>query len=292
LGKADFYFRAMGCPGTGLFSKQGYKRIQIYCSAIGLDSGQRTNRHKLQIEEGCWCNFFLPQVYRNTESPFFYRKSLYCVNLNHFSIFCMPTSNTEAYKNLASFLNRFIPLADDEFSLLKKRITLRHYPKKHIFIREGETEQKLFFVHSGLIHHYFYKDKEQVTTDLVMEGTITGSVASFLSGRPSHYYLETMEPTIVLSITKQSLQELYRSDKKWQRFGRILITHFLLQQEKHILDNIRYSIREKLVHFAEEYPALLKRVPQRRLASYLDMKPETFTRLKPLIEHKKKSISK
>jgi signal-transduction protein with cAMP-binding, CBS, and nucleotidyltransferase domain len=203
----------------------------------------------------------------------------------------MPPSTDEMYINLGSFLNRFITLTDDEFSLLKKRIQLREYPKKYILIKEGETGQELFYVCSGLIHHYFYKGKEQVTTDLVMEGTLTGAVASFLSGRPSHYYLETMEPTIVFSISKQNLQELYRAEKKWQRFGRILITHFLLQQERHILDNIRYTLREKLVHFANEFPELLKRVPQRRLASYLDMKPETFTRLKPLIDNRKKQIT-
>ncbi len=200
----------------------------------------------------------------------------------------MPTSTVVMYKSLRSFLNRFISLSDDEFSLLKNRIELRKYPKKHILIKEGETEQELYYLCSGLIHHYFYNGKEQVTTDLVLEGTLTGSVASFLSGRPSHYYLETMEPTVVFCISKQNLQELYRSDKKWQRFGRILITHFLLQQERHILDNIRYSIRERLVHFAEEFPELLKRVPQRRLASYLVMKPETYTRLKPLIAKRKK----
>lgn len=200
----------------------------------------------------------------------------------------MPTSTVIMYKSLHSFLNRFISLSDDEFSLLKKHIELREYPKKHILIKEGETERELHFVCSGLIHHYFYNGKEQVTTDLVLEDTLTGSVASFLSGRPSHYYLETMEQTVVFSISRQNLQELYRSDKKWQRFGRILITHFLLQQERHILDNIRYSIRERLVRFAEEFPELLKRVPQRRLASYLVMKPETYTRLKPLIAKRNK----
>jgi CRP-like cAMP-binding protein len=201
----------------------------------------------------------------------------------------MPNSNTAVYNHLLSFLTMVMQVTDEDFSLLKKRLVVRHYPKKHILLKEGETEQQLFFIHAGLVHHYFYKEKEQVTTDLVMEGTISGSVASFLSGRPSHYYVETMEPVTIASITKQSLQELYRSDKKWQRLGRLLITHFLLQQEKHILNNMRYSIREKIVHFAEEYPALLKRVPQRRLASYLDMKPETFTRLKPLIDNKKKN---
>jgi CRP-like cAMP-binding protein len=180
-------------------------------------------------------------------------------------------------------------LSDEEFSLLTGMLLFQEFPKKHILIKEGEIAQHLYFVNKGLIHQYFYSGKEMVTTDVVAEHTITGSVSSFLSGKPSHYYLETMEPTAVFIISKQRLEELYKKDIKWQRFGRILITHFLLQQEQHILDNIRYTIRERLVHFAAAYPALIKRVPQRRLASYLDMKPETFSRLKPLIAGKKKT---
>lgn len=192
-----------------------------------------------------------------------------------------------AYNDLSVFVNRFMPLTEDDFSLLKQKTQFRQFSKKQILIKEGETEHSLYFIAMGLVHQYFYKGKDKVTTDLVSEGTITGSVASFLSGKPSHYFLETTEPTTVILITRENLEILYQSDKKWQRFGRILITHFLLQQELQILDNIRYDIRERIVHFSEAFPKLLKRVPQRRLASYLNIKPETFTRLKPLITNRK-----
>ncbi len=203
----------------------------------------------------------------------------------------MPISTAAIYEKLEYFLNQFFHLSDKELSQLKEKLVFRQFPKKHILIKEGETEGCLYFIGEGLIHQYFYKGKEVVTTDLVCEGTITGAVASFLSGQPSHYFLETIEPSSTLCISRQDLEALYKSDIKWQRFGRILITHFFLQQEMYILDNIRYSIRERFVHFAEAFPALLKRVPQRRLASYLNIKPETFTRLKPLITHRKRNGS-
>lgn len=200
------------------------------------------------------------------------------------------TSRTAAmFDSLVSFLNQFIVLSDEELSLLREQLIFKEYPKKHVLIPEGQTEDQLYFVCRGLVHQYFLKGKEQVTTDLVAEGTITGSVASFLSGRPSHYYLETMEECSLISITRKNLDLLYSVSKKWQQFGRILITHFLLQQEKQILDNIRYTVRERLAHFASAYPELMKRAPQRKLASYLDIKPETFSRLKALLKEKQRN---
>jgi CRP-like cAMP-binding protein len=199
------------------------------------------------------------------------------------------TSRTAAmFDSLVSFVNQFIPLSEEELSLLREQLVFKEYPKKHILIAAGQTEQHLYFVCKGLIHQYFLKGKSQVTTDLVAEGTITGSVASFLSGKPSHYFLETMEASSLISITRKNLDLLYSISKKWQQFGRILITHFLLQQEKHILDNIRYTVRERLVHFAAAFPELMKRAPQRKLASYLDIKPETFSRLKSMMQEKQK----
>ncbi|MCX6317794.1 MAG: Crp/Fnr family transcriptional regulator [Bacteroidetes bacterium] len=205
------------------------------------------------------------------------------------SLSTMSEQTTVMFNNLVSFLSRFMALTANELDLLKEQLTFREYPKKFTLISEGETEQYLYFVSKGLIHQYFLKDSASVTTDLVAEGTITGSVASFLSGKPSHYFLETMEPAHLISISRQNLSRLYAMDKKWQRFGRILITHFLLQQERHILDNVRYSVRERMVHFAEEFPELMKRAPQRKLASYLDIKPETFSRLKKLLNAKQKN---
>ncbi len=195
------------------------------------------------------------------------------------------------YEDLFIFLKKFSTLTNEEFSRLKESIIIREFQKKEILIKKGDTEQYLYFINKGLIHQYFYKGKEMVTTDLVGPGTITGSVSSFLSGKPSNYYLEAMEQTLVLAMSKQCLEELYNSDKKWQQVGRILITYFLLQQERQLIDNIRFSMRERFVNFAEASPELLKRVPQRRLASYLNIKPETFTRLKPLLAIKHKTAS-
>jgi CRP-like cAMP-binding protein len=181
-----------------------------------------------------------------------------------------------------------MPLAEDDFALLKKQTKLVHFKKKQLLTTAGESELHLYFIVSGLIREYFYKGSEQITSDLIAEGTITGSVTSFFTGAPSHYCLEAMEPVTAISIHKGQLEELYRSDRKWEKFGRILTTHFLLQQERHILDSSRLNTKERFLHFMQQYPELLNRVPQKYLASFLQIKPETFSRMKHLLVVKNK----
>jgi len=193
------------------------------------------------------------------------------------------------FDSLKLFLDQFVKLSEADYAQLKERIIVKQYRKKEMMINAGETELHLYFVTKGLIRQYFNLGKEDVIIDIISEGTITGSVTSFLTGAPSRYFMETMEPTSVFSLSKQNLEELYLSDNKWERFGRILTAHFLLQQEKHILDNIRLSMKERVINFVKENPDLVLRVPQKYLASYLDIKPETFSRMKHLLIDRKKN---
>jgi CRP-like cAMP-binding protein len=192
----------------------------------------------------------------------------------------------QAYKQLYKYLSQFVSFSDEEFGFLKQNSTQKSFRKKEFLIREGDVEQHLYFISSGIIRQYFIQDKHQVTTDIIAEGTITGSVSSFFTGKPSHYFLEVMEPVTALTISKEKLEALYKSDVKWERFGRILTTHFLIGQEKHILENICFTVRERFFHFIEGNPELLQRIPQKYLASYLNIKPETFSRLKGVLVKK------
>jgi CRP-like cAMP-binding protein len=196
------------------------------------------------------------------------------------------------FEDLYSFFNHFIPVSAAEFELIKEKAEVQHFLKKEQLIKAGETEDRLYYITKGLVRQFFYKGKQEVVIDIVSEGTITGSVTSFFTGEPSRYFIEAMEPVTVLTMTKKNLEELYLSDNKWERFGRVLTAHFLLQQERHILDNIRFTIRERFTGFMNEHPDLLLRVPQKYLASYLDIKPETFSRLKHIIKDKNGKRSK
>ena len=197
------------------------------------------------------------------------------------------------FRALQEFLGRFMPLSGEDFAILKKKSSVVHIRKKDIITDAGDTELYLYFVVKGLIREYFYKGSQQVTTDLISEGTITGSVTSFFTGAPSHFCLQAMEPCSLIAIHKGALEDLYRSNRNWEKFGRIITTHFLLQQEKQILNYTRLNPRERFLHFVNEYSHLVQRVPQKYLASFLQIKPETFSRMKHLIRknHKKQSVS-
>lgn len=185
------------------------------------------------------------------------------------------------------FINRHIELTDEEFTTLASKLHLVNFEKRTKLVDIGEVATNVYFVLKGISRRYFYRGRQEMITHLVKEGGIMGSVISFLTGEPSKYILETIEPVMAYSLSKNDLEELFATNKRWEKFGRKIITAFFLSTEYHNINMIRYTTRERFVNFMKENPDLVLRVPQKYLASYLEIQPETFSRLKHLMVKEK-----
>ncbi len=187
-------------------------------------------------------------------------------------------------EGLLELFNRYASVSSQDIEELIGLVEIRQYEKKIRLCDIGDVEMNMYYIMSGLTRKFFFKGKQEVITHIVKEGGLIGSAASFFSGAPSKYIVETMEPVTALVISKQKLENLYLSGKKWERIGRLMITNYFLVQEYQLLDNIRLSTTDRLKKFMEENADLVKRVPQKHLASFLNIKPETFSRLKPNVK--------
>ena len=175
-------------------------------------------------------------------------------------------------------------MSDDEFAQLAQMLEIRNFDKKQLLVKAGEVENYLNFIVKGLARKYFYRGKAEVITQIARENDMISSSVSFLSGAPSAYFVETLEPSTFLSISRQHVERLYKESPRIERLGRLIITHFFLQKEEWEHECIRLDTRERFLRFIGSNPDFMQRVPQKYLASYLNMKPETFSRLKHMLK--------
>ena len=156
------------------------------------------------------------------------------------------------------FINRHFELTDVEFRILASKLHLVNFDKKTKLVGIGDVATNVYFVLKGITRRYFYRGKQEIITHLIKEGGLMGSVISFLTGEPSRYVLETIEPVTAYSISKKDIEELFESDKRWEKFGRKILTAFFIQIEYHNIDMIRYSTRERFINFMKENPDLVQ----------------------------------
>lgn len=186
------------------------------------------------------------------------------------------------------FLNKFLELTPDEFAqYVQPFILLRRFESKAVVSPIGAVENYFNFLLKGLARTYYVKEDREVVIQIATAGHIIHAQESFHSRQPSRYCVETIEPSLFASITYDDLEAIYGRTSKMQQLGRLVVTYTMLLKEKMQLQAATLSPRERFLQFMERHPTLLQRVPQKYVASYLNIKPETFSRFKHLLRAKK-----
>lgn len=197
----------------------------------------------------------------------------------------------ESEKLFQQYLRKFIELSDDEFNqFLKPIIRVRKFDKKELLSRAGEIENYFNFITKGLIRKYYRKGREEINTQISYEGHIIHCQESFHSRTPSEYFVEAIEPSVVVSVTYDDLESLFASSKKMEHMGRLVITSTMVLKDRWQMQMVKMTPRERFLNFVTKNPELMQRVPQKYLASYLNIKPETFSRFKHLLRNHTRAV--
>jgi CRP-like cAMP-binding protein len=198
----------------------------------------------------------------------------------------------DTLKPFQNYLRKFIDLTDEEFThYLLPVIKVRRFGKKELVTRAGEVENYFNFIIKGLARKYYRKGNQEINTQISMEGHLIVCQESFHSRRPSEYFIETIEPTSFVSITHEDLEKVYEQSHRMERLARLLITYAMVIKDGWQIQLVKMTPRERFLNFVTRNPELMQRVPQKYLASFLNIKPETFSRFKHLIREHSKSVS-
>jgi CRP-like cAMP-binding protein len=198
----------------------------------------------------------------------------------------------ETIKYFQTYLQKFIPLSDEEFNtILAPVIKVRRFGKKDVLTKAGEIENNFNFIVKGLARKYYKKGVHEINTQISHEGHLIVSQESFHSRQPSEYFIETIEPTTVVTITYDDLEKVYASSNQMEHLARLLITYAMVIKDRWQMQLVKMTPRERFLNFVTKNPELMQRVPQKFLASYLNIKPETFSRFKHLLKEHVKALN-
>ncbi|HEY5969720.1 MAG TPA: Crp/Fnr family transcriptional regulator [Chitinophagaceae bacterium] len=181
------------------------------------------------------------------------------------------------------YLQRFMTITIDELKMLLSYCEVRQVEKRTILVKEGEVDNYLNMVVKGLIMKYVRVKKSDMILQLATEGHVIHSEISFLTRTPSMVFVETLEPTIMVSLTYDKMEEALDKFPQGERLGRLILTGMYVKKEESRYYRLLKSPRERFLDYLNAHPHMLQRVPQKYLASYLNIKPETFSRMKHLV---------
>ena len=103
---------------------------------------------------------------------------------------------------------------------------------------------------------------------------------SLISQKPGTLYIEALEGTDLILLSKANQEKLYALIPKFERFFRILIEKSLVANQQRIIDNMSLTAEDRYNIFCKRYPTLIDQLPQKHLASYIGVTPEFFSRMR------------
>jgi len=158
---------------------------------------------------------------------------------------------------------------------------VKSYQKNEFLTREGEVERYFYYIMEGVQRLFFLKaDGNEHVLGFSYEGNFSGVADSYLGQKKSNLYLQALTPTRALVIDFPAMNRLFDEHKCWERWGRLFFTQILIGRGQREIEMLTLSAEERFQLFVKRQPAILQQVPQKHLASYLGMTPETFSRLR------------
>lgn len=176
-----------------------------------------------------------------------------------------------------------VTISDDAYQFLCDCFYEKTYSSRELIVEGGGMGRYFYFVTSGVQTIYLLNAKgEKTILGFSFSGTVSGEFDSFISGNPSHFFLEALTPSIMYGINKVDFDELFKKFPEFYQWRAHFMEQVLLGRLSREVEMLTKSAKDRFDAFTKRCPPELLQIPQKYLASYLNMTPETFSRLRAL----------
>ena len=159
-----------------------------------------------------------------------------------------------------------------------------HLRRKEFLYQPGNIGQHLYYVISGELWIYYLVEEKEICVGLSYPDTLTSSAASFISGKPSRYYIQALTPTQLIGIRKSDLLAVLERFPELERAWRRMTEMAFLGRLDREYEMLSLTPEERYQSLWERSSKVFQLFPQKILASYLGMSPEHFSRVKRKIQ--------
>lgn len=156
----------------------------------------------------------------------------------------------------------------------------RKIESKTVLLKAGEIAKYVHFIKKGCLREWFNKDGKDITFQFFVEGQPVSSIDSFMNGIPSLFSIESIEPSTIISISKNDIEKLFSIYPELKdRFHNFIFQRFRNYAQL-FLSRITDSPKERYDDLLKNQLEIVKRIPQHYIASFLGVTPVSLSRIR------------
>lgn len=175
---------------------------------------------------------------------------------------------------------KYSTMTHDELDILEGILEPVKYGKGEMILAEGEVCRGISYIEKGLVRQFYNKNGKEVTEHLGVDHTIFMCIESLFKEEPTRLQVEALEATLVYILPKSKLEAAAIRNVNIQMLYRKILEESLIQSQVHA-DLMRFETApNKYKRMCELSPQVVLRAPLTYIASYLQMTPETLSRIR------------
>ncbi len=162
-----------------------------------------------------------------------------------------------------------------------KSFTPRKVARGTLLVNYGEVCREFYFVGSGCIRTYFLTSGgQQHTRFIALEGSVGTAMSSFIGQTSSTEFLEALEDSELYAINYRNFRRLLTEIPGWLDFYNLFLEMAYIYQHEKLQQLSTLSAAQRYEKLMKDRPQYVQRISNKVLASYLDIREETLSRLK------------
>jgi CRP/FNR family transcriptional regulator, anaerobic regulatory protein len=158
------------------------------------------------------------------------------------------------------------------------------YKKGAIILQEGETNDRAYYIISGLTRSYYWiadaDESRELTSWFFGEGDLMTIPSSYVFGQPSPEAIEALENCYVMETKKQDLEALYLKYPELNQQARLISEKAMAMMDERLRNMVGLTAEQRYLAFQKQFAGIENRVPQKYIASFLGIDPSTLSRIR------------
>ncbi len=175
---------------------------------------------------------------------------------------------------------KYSTMTHDELDVLESVLVPMKFAKGKMILEEGEVCENIYYLDKGLIRQFYFKNGKEVTEHLGSDRSIFMCIESLFRETPSLLQVEAIESCQIYALPKHRLEQVALHNVNIQILYRKILEESLILSQVHA-DLVRFETAgDRYKKMRKLMPQVVLRAPLVYIASYLQMTPETLSRVR------------
>ena len=170
---------------------------------------------------------------------------------------------------------------EEEFALFLSYFTVKTVTKKDYYLRAGECCHSKAYLNKGCARNFVLDEQgHERILFFAFEDWWLGDFDSYYSGKPATNYIQLLEDSELLVISKENFQKAEKEISKLTQWYSFKMLRSASASRNRIEEMKTLSAEERYLKLIENQPHIFQRIPLQHIASYLNIEPQSLSRMR------------